>query len=202
VRVFALSGITFGCLYSVNHPYVFVRRNEAEFSPAQIVHIRVADPYVGFGYLTEEAEAGSRHVRRWAAVFPAYRAGGCSPARGVNTATKVCWPPTVSALMICASTTPSAVEEAQMNSRIELLMAVARLHQDIRNGGDAPARQGDDEHLVTQSGLSSRRNAARVRCVAAVPGFTLAPTEGQLEPLNHQRVGAGGHPWCGERGPV
>ena len=35
-----------------------------------------------------------------------------------------------------------------MNSRLELLMAVARLQEDMRTVSDARAVQGDDAHVV------------------------------------------------------
>jgi hypothetical protein len=53
----------YGCLYRVGRPFLLVRDFEVEFGSA-ITNVKLADPYVGFGFLLSEAEFGSvAHVR-------------------------------------------------------------------------------------------------------------------------------------------
>jgi hypothetical protein len=89
-----------------------------------------------------------------------------------------------------------------MNSRIELLMAIAGLQEDIRTVSDARAAKADDAHVVTQPGVVSRRNAAEVRCVDGVPVSLALGRRGSSSRALIQLAGAGDDRCSGERGQV
>jgi len=78
-----------------------------------------------------------------------------------------------------------------MNSRIELLTAVACLEQDIQAGIDGRAVKGDEAPLETQSRVPSRCNPAAARLIDGAPARPAIATEGQLEPLTDQCRGRG-----------
>jgi hypothetical protein len=63
VRVFTKNGDYYGCLYRTNRRFRLVRDSEIEFG-LNMGKIRIAGPYVGFGYTLDEADFGSvGHVR-------------------------------------------------------------------------------------------------------------------------------------------
>lgn len=53
----------YGCLYRVGRPFILIRDFEVEFG-SSITILKLADPYVAFAFLLDEAEFGSvAHVR-------------------------------------------------------------------------------------------------------------------------------------------
>src|SRR4051812_17511875 len=57
-RIYTKSGTYYGCLYRSNRRFALVRDSEVEYG-LSIVHLEVAGPYVGFGYVLDEADFGS-----------------------------------------------------------------------------------------------------------------------------------------------